>query len=117
MLLSSVAIAFYYVWCVELTENFGVATGAAWSTLFGFLALQSLAVAADLGWVVTVAGLFLSLGILRTVPARVAAAVQFIQPLVGVAASAEMSGDTLGLSFGIGVAAALVGLRLTVRAS
>lgn len=39
MLLSSVAIAFYYVWSVELTLAFGVATVAAWSTLFGFLAL------------------------------------------------------------------------------
>jgi hypothetical protein len=96
MLLSSVAIAFYYVWSVELTQAFGVATVAAWSTFFGFLALlpwagwqamrdpfapsmQSLAVAAYLGLVVTVAGLFSWLGILRTVPARVAAAVQFFQ--------------------------------------
>lgn len=132
MLLSSVAIAFYYVWSVELTQEFGVATVAAWSTLFGFLALlpwagwqvmhepfapsmQSLAVAIYLGLVVTVAGLFLWLGILRTVPARVAAAVQFFQPLVGVAVSAAMFGDQLGLSFGIGVVAVLVGLRLTLR--
>lgn len=131
MLLSSVAIAFYYVWSVELTQAFGVATVAAWSTLFGFLALlpwagwqamhesfapstQSLAVAAYLGLVVTVAGLFLWLGILRTVPARVAAAVQFFQPLVGVAVSAVMFGDHLGISFGMGVMAVLVGLRLTL---
>lgn len=131
MLLSSVAIAFYYVWSVELTQAFGVATVAAWSTLFGFLALlpwagwqamhepfapsaQSLA-AAYLGLVVTVAGLFLWLGILRTVPARVAAAVQFFQPLVGVAVSAAIFGDQLGLSFGLGVVAVLFGLRLTLR--
>lgn len=134
MLLSSVAIAFYYVWSVELTQAFGVATVAAWSTFFGFLALlpwagwqamrdpfapsmQSLAVAAYLGLVVTVAGLFLWLGILRTVPARVAAAVQFFQPLVGVAVSAAMFGDQLGLSFVIGVSAVLVGLRLTLKAT
>lgn len=132
MLLSAVAIAFYYVWSVELTQAFGVATVAAWSTLFGFVALlpwagwqalhepfapsmQTLAVAAYLGLVVTVAGLFLWLGILRTVPARVAAAVQFFQPLVGVAMSAAMFGDRLGLSFGIGVVAVLVGLWLTLR--
>lgn len=132
MLLSSVAIAFYYVWSVELTQEFGVATVAAWSTLFGFLALlpwagwqathehfspsfQSLAVAAYLGWVVTVAGLFLWLDILRAVPARVAAAVQFFQPLVGVAVSAALFGDHLGLSFALGVAAVLIGLWLTLR--
>jgi drug/metabolite transporter (DMT)-like permease len=132
MLLSAVAIAFYYVWSVELTHEFGVAAVAAWSTLFGFLALvpwagwqalhtpfapsmTSLAVAAYLGLVVTVAGLFLWLGILRSVPARIAAAVQFLQPLVGVAVSAAMFGDQLGLTFGIGVAAVLVGLWLTLR--
>lgn len=132
MLLSAIAIAFYYVWSVELTQTFGVATVAAWSTLFGFLALlpwagwqalhepfapslQSLAVAAYLGLIVTVAGLFLWLGILRTVPARVAAAVQFLQPLVGVAVSSAMFGDRLGYSFAIGVAAVLMGLWLTLR--
>lgn len=133
MLVSAIAIAFYYVWSVELTLAFGVATVAAWSTLFGFVALvpwagwqashepfapslQSLAVAAYLGLIVTVAGLFLWLGILRAVPARVAAAVQFLQPLVGVAASAAMFGDQLGLSFGIGVACVLTGLWLTLKA-
>lgn len=132
MLLSAIAIAFYYVWSVELTRQFGVATVAAWSTLFGFVALlpwagwqairepfapsvTSLAVAAYLGLVVTVAGLFMWLDILRTVPARVAAAVQFLQPIVGVAVSAAMFGDQLGLTFGIGVAAVLVGLWLTLR--
>ena len=132
MLLSALAIAFYYVWSVELTHEFGVATVAAWSTLFGFLALvpwagwlalhepfapsmTSLAVAAYLGLVVTVAGLFLWLGILRTVPARIAAAVQFLQPLVGVAVAAAIFGDRLGLTFGIGVVVVLVGLGLTLR--
>lgn len=62
------------------------------------------------------AGLFLWLGILRTVPARIAAAVQFLQPLVGVAVSAAMFGDRLGFSFGIGVAAVLMGLWLMLKA-
>lgn len=75
----------------------------------------SFPVSAYLGLVVTVAGLFLWLGILRTVPARVAAAVLFFQPLVGLAVSAAMFGDKLGLSFGIGVIAVLIGLRLTLR--
>ena len=39
VLLSALAIAFYYVWSVELTREFGTATVAAWSTPFGFLAL------------------------------------------------------------------------------
>lgn len=132
MLLSSVAIAFYYVWSVELTMAYGVATVAAWSTLFGFLALlpwagwqamhqsflpslNSLAVAAYLGLFVTVIGLFLWLSILRAVPARIAAAVQFMQPLVGVAVSSAMFGDRLGPSFALGVAAVLAGLWLTLK--
>jgi drug/metabolite transporter (DMT)-like permease len=39
VLLSAIAIAFYYVWSVELTNLYGTATVAAWSTTFGFLAL------------------------------------------------------------------------------
>lgn len=134
MLLSTIAIAFYYVWSVELTRIYGAATVAAWSTLFGFIALlpwagwqalgepfspsfQSLAIAAYLGLIVTVAGLYLWLDILRTAPARIAAAVQFLQPLVGVAVSAAMFGDHLGLSFGVGVAAVLLGMWLTLRTS
>ncbi|PZP38522.1 MAG: EamA family transporter, partial [Azospirillum brasilense] len=39
VLLSAVAVAFYYVWSVELTREFGTASVAAWSTLFGFVAL------------------------------------------------------------------------------
>lgn len=134
MLLSAVAIAFYYVWSVELTAAYGMVTVAAWSTLFGFLALlpwatwkawhepllitaRSLAVAGYLGLVVTVAGLFLWLTILRTVPARTAAAVQFLQPVVGVAASAAIFGDRLGAFFALGVAAVLAGLALTMTKS
>jgi len=39
VLLSALAIAFYYVWSIELTKEYGTAAVAAWSTLFGFLAL------------------------------------------------------------------------------
>ena len=120
MLVSAVAIAFYYVWSVELTRDYGTASVAAWSTLFGFLALlpcagwevqqvplhvSATAVAATiyLGVAVSVAGLYLWLHILRTVPAPVAASVQYLQPVFGIAAAAAMFGDTLGLLFGFGV--------------
>jgi len=129
MLLSALAIAFYYVWSVELTFDYGVVAVAAWSTLFGFLALlpaaglemqripihisaQALAVAAYLGVVVTTAGLFLWLHILRTVPVRVAASVQYLQPVIGIGAASVMFGDRLGPLFAAGVALILGGLAL-----
>ncbi|MGF6486014.1 hypothetical protein [Paraburkholderia sp. JPY419] len=37
--------------------------------------------------IVTVAGLFMWLNLLRMVPARVAASVQFLQPVFGIAAA------------------------------
>lgn len=131
VLLSAVTIAFYYVWSVELSERWGTATVAAWSTLFGFVALLpwagwemwhvpftvtavGLGAAVYLGVVVTVAGLFMWLAILRTVPARIAAAIQYLQPVVGVAAAAMMFGDELGLMFVLGVGLVLGGLALTV---
>lgn len=131
VLLSAVAIAFYYVWSVELTRDHGTASVAAWSTLFGFVALlpwagwemwhtpmavtaQALAAAAYLGVVVTVAGLFLWLHLLRTVPARVAAGVQYLQPVVGIAAASAMFGDRLGPPFAVGVVLILGGLALAV---
>ncbi len=59
-------------------------------------------------------GLFMWLAILRTVPARIAAAIQYLQPVVGVAAAAVMFGDDLGLMFALGVGLVLGGLALTV---
>jgi O-acetylserine/cysteine efflux transporter len=129
MLVSAVSIAFYYVWSVELAEAYGASVLAAWSTLFGFLALvpwafweagqvpvhltwQGWAVAAYLGFAVSVAGLFLWLYILRTVPAGVAASVQYLQPVFGISASAAMFGDTLGAMFLVGVLLILAGLAL-----
>ncbi|MFD2261792.1 DMT family transporter [Lacibacterium aquatile] len=133
LLISALAVAFYYVWSVELTELYGTATVAAWSTLFGFLALmpwtaweishsqfeitvEAVASAAYLGVIVTAAGLFLWLKLLRTVPARTAASVQYLQPVVGVIASSLMFGDSLGLFFILGVMLVLVGLALTMAA-
>ncbi len=131
MLLSSVAIAFYYVWSVELVRDYGTGAVAAWSTLFGFLALlpwagweishvpaaitgAGLAAAAYLGIAVTSAGLFLWLNILRTVPARTAASVQYLQPVIGVSASAAVFGDRLGVLFAAGVVLVLCGLALSM---
>lgn len=131
VLLSALTIAFYYVWSVELSERHGTVVVAAWSTLFGFIAVLpwtvwemsrvsfevtavGIASAVYLGVMVTVAGLFLWLHLLRTVPTRIAASIQYLQPIVGVAAAAVMFGDALGPLFLIGVALVLIGLTLTV---
>jgi drug/metabolite transporter (DMT)-like permease len=130
VLLSAVTIAFYYVWSFELANRYGTAVIAAWSTLFGFLALipwtawemrsvpfqltwEGFAVALYLGFAVTVAGLFLWLHLLRAVPARIAASVQFLQPVIGVAASAAIFGDVMGLLFVAGVILVFAGLALS----
>lgn len=131
MLVSSVAIAFYYVWSVEVTRDYGTPAVAAWSTAFGLLALlpwtvwetsrvpvvltlQGMAVAAYLGVFVTAAGLYLWLFLLRTVPAVVATSVQYLHPIIGIMVGAAMFGDRLGLLFAIGVALILGGLALVV---
>lgn len=131
MLFSSVAIAFYYVWSVELARAHGTTVLVAWSTLFGFLTLipwaaweaahtpidlivTGAASSTNLGLVVTVAGLFLWLSILRAVPAHVASSVQYLQPVIGVIVSALVFGDKLGLLFVIGVVLVLIGLGLTL---
>jgi drug/metabolite transporter (DMT)-like permease len=54
------------------------------------------------------------LNLLRTVPARIAAGVQYLQPVVGVAASSAMFGDRLGVSFAPGVLLVLGGLALSM---
>lgn len=131
MLVSALSIAFYYVWSVQLTEAHGAHAVAAWSTLFGFLALlpwagweaiqvplqitaEGLAVAVYLGVAVSVAGLFLWLRILRTVPAGIAASVQYLQPVFGIGAAALMFGDPLGPLFLVGSMLILIGLALAV---
>lgn len=131
MLISALTIAFYYVWSVELARKYGTPALAAWSTFFGFLALLpwaaweisrvpfqittvGVATAAYLGIVVSVAGLFLWLYLLNTVPASKAASVQYLQPVIGVIASAAIFGDKLGLLFVVGVIFVLCGLALTL---
>ncbi len=131
MLVSAVAIAFYYIWSAELAEEFGALPVAAWNGLAGLIAILPLAgwemthtplhfsaqavwVAAYLGIAVTVAGLFLWLHLLRTVPARVAASVQYLQPVFGIGAASLMFGDRLGTLFALGVILILGGLALAV---
>jgi drug/metabolite transporter (DMT)-like permease len=67
-----------------------------------------------LGVMVTVAGLLLWLYLLRAVPARVAASVQYLQPVLGIAAASVLFGDRLGPMFAAGVVLILGGLALAV---
>ncbi|WP_037072448.1 DMT family transporter [Rhizobium sp. CF142] len=129
MLLSAVGIAIYYIWSAELTEKYGLMPVAAWNMLVGLITVlplagwemarqpvhitvEALAVIAYLGIVVTVVGLILWLYLLRVVPARVAASVQYLQPVFGISASAFLFGDQLGLMFAAGVGFVLAGLGL-----
>src|SRR3546814_20330467 len=105
VLLSALTIAFYYVWCVELTARHGTVTVAAWSTLAGFIALlpftawelghtsfriepEAVAGANYPGLLVTVSGLGLWLWVRRPVPTRVADDVTVQQPILDIAGSA-----------------------------
>lgn len=131
MLVSAVAIAFYFIWSAELAEKYGMLPVAAWNALAGFVAIlplaawemahtpvqitmQAVGVAVYLGVMVSVAGLLLWLHLLRAVPARVAASVQYLQPVFGIAAASVLFGDRLGLMFAAGVVLILGGLALAV---
>ncbi|QLL66205.1 DMT family transporter [Sinorhizobium mexicanum] len=129
MLVSAVGIASYYIWSAELTEKYGLMPVAAWNMLVGLLTVlpmagwemtrqpveitvEAFAAITYLGVMVTVVGLILWLYLLRAVPARVAASVQYLQPVFGITASAFLFGDKLGLMFAAGVALVLAGLGL-----
>lgn len=129
MLMSAVIIAFYFIWSAELAEKHGALPVAAWNALAGLVAVLPLAgwelahasvqITAQAIWaivylavMVTVAGLFLWLYLLRVVPARIAASVQYLQPVFGIAAAALIFGDRLGMLFGAGVILILGGLAL-----
>lgn len=133
MVISALALSYYSVWSIELTEAHGAVIVAAWSTFFGFLTFLPLAgweiwqtspqitaevmgAALYLGIVVTVGGLLLWLHLLSAVPARTAAYVQYLTPIIGIGASALMFGDSLGLLFVLGTVLVLVGLALSMGA-
>jgi drug/metabolite transporter (DMT)-like permease len=133
LLLSALAVALYYVLSVELIERYSVPTVAALSSLAGAavlapiaawelghvpvrLTLPGVAVVLYLALLVTVAGLWVWFGALAHLPARIPAALQYLQPIVGVLASAALFGDRLDAWFWTGTALVLAGIALSVRA-
>ncbi|HLW47794.1 MAG TPA: DMT family transporter [bacterium] len=132
VLLSCVAVALYYVFSVELVERYSVVTVAAVSSLAGAAALApiaawelghasmrvtpaAVAVVLYLALLVTVAGLWVWFGALTRLPARIPAALQYLQPIVGVLASAALFGDRLDTWFWSGTALVLAGIGLSAR--
>lgn len=129
LLLSSICIAAYYVLGAELAIGQGVMVVSAWSTIFGALLLSPLAVwevaqgrvhwsFAGIGTVVylsllvTVLGIWIWLHALHSLPARIAASSQYVQPLIGILASAAIFGTPLGGGFALGSALVLGGVAL-----
>lgn len=129
LLICSLSIASYYVLGTALAIRTTALDVAAWSSLAGLPGLMFLAgiellhtpchpspsgiaVVLYLGLLTTVAGMWLWLTGMRRLPARVAASTQYLQPLVGVAASAALFGDRIGLVFGFGTALVLGGIAL-----
>jgi O-acetylserine/cysteine efflux transporter len=130
MLGSSVAIALYYVLSVELAQRHTAVTVAAWTSLAGAVALTpfvgwewhelpaapsalGIATVLYLAVLVTVLGVWVWMRALQHLPARVAASLQYLQPVVGVAASAAIFGDRLGVWFGVGTALVFIGIGLS----
>lgn len=130
VLLSAVAVALYYVLSVELIEQYSVLTIAALGSLAGVAALApaamwelghapvrvtgtGIAVVLYLGLLVTVAGLWVWFDALVRLPARIPAALQYLQPVVGVLASAALFGERLDPWFWAGTALVLAGIALS----
>jgi drug/metabolite transporter (DMT)-like permease len=134
VLVSTIAVALYYVFSVELIERYSVATIAALSSIAGAVALAPAAawelrhaairitpigigVVLYLSLLVTVAGLWIWFGALIRLPARIPAALQYLQPIVGVLASAALFGDRLDPWFWSGTGFVLVGIALSAGPS
>jgi O-acetylserine/cysteine efflux transporter len=130
VLLSAASIALYYALSAEITQHYPVSIVAAWSSLFGAIVLApvipwemsrgvvslgflGIGIVLYLGVLVTVVGLWIWLHTLRVLPVRIAAGTQYLQPLIGVAASAALLGDPIGPSFGIGTVLVFIGIALT----
>jgi len=129
LLVASVSIALYYVLGTVIALRTNAIVVAAWSSLAAVPGLAALSLfelrnavfrpsmsglfaVLYLGVLTTVAGMWLWFTGMRRLPARVAASIQYLQPLVGVVASAAMFGDRIGPLFGLGVAAVLGGVAL-----
>ncbi len=130
MVLSAVTIALYYVLSVELVDRYSVITVAALTSLAGAcglvpiaawelhhsivrLSVRGVAVVLYLAVLVTVVGLWIWLHALRRLPASMVATLQYLQPLVGVAASAGLFGDRLGMWFFVGTGLVLLGVAVS----
>lgn len=129
MLVSAVAVALYYVLGIGLVPARSVMTVAAVSSLAGAAALVPVAawelphaaaritavsavVILYLALLVTVVGLLIWFAALTQLPASVAALLQYLQPVVGVAASWALFGDRIGARFLAGAALVLLGIAL-----
>lgn len=134
MLLSTIAVALYYVLSIDLVEAHSVITVAALSSLAGagILLLGSVwevrhsavtitpvgvLVVCYLAILVTVVGLLIWFSALAQLPASVAAILQYLQPVVGVAASAALFGDRLDAWFGLGAGLVLLGIAVGTSGS
>ena len=128
---STASIAAYYVLASGLIGRHGVITVAGWTCLFGtpwmlpaaawelqthaiHPTAASLLIVLYLGALVTVAGLWTWLEMLQRVPARVAAPMQSLQPIFGIAGSAWFLGEPIGARFLAGAALVLAGIALAV---
>jgi drug/metabolite transporter (DMT)-like permease len=115
---------------VEIAARLGVPVVAPWTSVFGAavplapigweltrrpMHPSAIGVAAVLylGGLVTARGILVWFHALRTLPVRIASASQYLQPLIGVAASAAWFGDPLGRWFVGGTALVLGGIALT----
>ena len=131
VLASTASIAASYVLASGLIGRYGVITVAGWTCLFGTMGLvpaaawemtrvpvhptlTSVLIILYLGALVTAAGLWIWLNMLRSVPARMAASTQSLQPLFGIGGSALLLGEPIGVRFLIGAALVMVGIGLAV---
>src|SRR3546814_1074368 len=96
--------------CALVTGVQTCALPISWETANTSFRIEPVAIASAvyLGLLVSAVGLFLWLWLLRIVPARIAASVQFLQPIFGISASAAMFGDRMGSFFVAGVVLVLI---------
>jgi len=133
ILISAVAIALYYVLSVELIQRYSVITVAAISSIAGAAVLTpfaawelrtapvnitatGVAIVLYLAVLVTVIGIQVWLRALERMPASLAAAMQYLQPVVGIAASAAIFGDPLGVWFVAGTGLVFLGIAWSTTA-
>lgn len=130
MLISAVAVTVFYMGSTEMSLRYPPLNVAAWTSVGAALAavpvlaeeliaapftpsFTGVAVSVYLGALVTVLGSWLWLNALSKVPARVAGALQYLQPLVGVGLSAILFGDRLDIWFAAGAGLVFAGIALT----